>query len=265
MKIQSLAMRLIDTHTHLYDEAFDTDREIVLHRVRQAGVCKCVLPAIDKSYYARESEFAECHRGFAYEAMGLHPTSVQLEWQGELEFVMQRLEENPARYKAVGEIGLDGYWSREFMEEQMHVFREQLLLSIKYDLPVIIHLRDATDEFYSVMDSIPKSRLRGVLHAFTGSVETYRRVKQYGEFKVGIGGVVTYKKASVAQTLTEIPLRDILLETDSPWLTPVPFRGRRNESSYITYIAEKIAEIKGADIEEVAETTSLNAEELFGI
>ncbi len=258
-------MRLIDTHLHLYDEAFDADREEVVERMRQAGVVKCIMPAIDKDSFGRQSSVSSAYRDFLWQAIGLHPTSVNENWEDELQFVRDELEKRRDNYVAIGEIGLDGYWSKDFMEEQKTVFKEQLLLAKEYSLPVIIHLREATEELFEVLDSPGAAPLKGVFHAFSGSAESYRRLKKYGDIKFGIGGVVTYKNAGVAVSLKSMPLEDLLLETDAPWLSPVPFRGKRNESSHLVEIAAKIAQIKEVAIEEVAETTSVNAERMFGI
>lgn len=267
--------KYIDTHVHLYDMAFDADLNQVLQNSKEAGVVQCIFPAIDKASYAKQTEVAARCAGFVFEAMGLHPTSVGENWREELNFVKQKLEErngaarkgilgiNP--YVAIGEIGIDGHWSQEFMKEQKEVFREQLLLARQYNLPVIVHVRDATNEIFEVLESMKEFELKGVFHAFSGSVETYRRLKKYGDIKVGMGGVVTYKNAGVANALEQIPLHDILLETDAPWLAPVPYRGKRNESSYIPVIAEKISQIKGCSLEEVAQVTTANARKLFGI
>ena len=258
-------MRLIDTHLHLYDEAFDADREEVVERMRQAGVVKCIMPAIDTDSFGRQSSVSSAYRDFLWQAIGLHPTSVNENWEDELQFVRDELEKRRDNYVAIGEIGLDGYWSKDFMEEQKTVFKEQLLLAKEYSLPVIIHLREATEELFEVLDSPGAAPLKGVFHAFSGSAESYRRLKKYGDIKFGIGGVVTYKNAGVAVSLKSMPLEDLLLETDAPWLSPVPFRGKRNESSHLVEIAAKIAQIKEVAIEEVAETTSVNAERMFGI
>ena len=258
-------MRLIDTHLHLYDEAFDADREEVVERMRQAGVVKCIMPAIDKDSFGRQSSVSSAYRNFLWQAIGLHPTSVNENWEDELQFVRDELEKRRDNYVAIGEIGLDGYWSKDFMEEQKTVFKEQLLLAKEHSLPVIIHLREATEELFEVLDSPGAAPRRGVFHAFSGSAERYRRLKKYGDIKFGIGGVVTYKNAGVAVSLKSMPLEDLSLETDAPWLSPVPFRGKRNESSHLVEIAAKIAQIKEVAIEEVAETTSMNAERMFGI
>ncbi len=261
-------VKFIDTHVHLYDEAFDADRDETLERMKSAGVEYCIFPAIDKENYMRQTAVAAKYRGYVYEAIGLHPTSVKEDWESELDFVKEKLasrvSDNP--YIAVGEIGIDGYWSKEFIGEQKRVFREQLILANEYGLPVIVHVRDATEEVFEVLDSLDGNiPVNGVFHAFSGSYETYCRLRKYGNIKVGIGGVVTYKNAGIAKALENIPLSDILLETDAPWLTPVPYRGKRNESTYLALIAEKIAQIKGCDVEEVARVTTENAKELFKI
>lgn len=262
-------IKYIDTHVHLYDEAFDSDFDETLDRIKEAGVKCCILPAIDTASYDRQTGVAEKYKGFLYEAIGLHPTSVGENWQEELNFVKERLSVRNSSgdngYVAVGEIGVDGYWSRDFMKEQKIVFREQLLLAQEYGLPVIVHIRDAMDDLFEVLDSLDNINLRGVFHAFSGSYETYCRLKKYGDIKIGIGGVVTYKNAGVAKVIERVPLEDILLETDAPWLTPVPYRGKRNESTYLQVIAEKIASIKGCSIGEVAAVTTGNAVKLFGL
>ena len=264
--------KYIDTHVHLYDEAFDIDFDETLARIRQSGGGCCKLPAIDKESWQRQSECAEKCRGFAFEAIGLHPTSVGANWMEELEFVKEKLfernsgaVEKGSGYVAVGEIGIDGYWSKEFIEQQKIVFREQLLLAKEYGLPVIVHVRDAMDSVFEVLDSLGNLEITGVFHAFSGSYETYCRLKKYGDIKIGIGGVVTYKNAGIATVLERVPLNDILLETDAPWLTPVPYRGKRNESSYLQIIAEKVAQIKGCDVGQVARQTTENAISLFGL
>lgn len=274
-------MIFADTHTHPYDTAFDADREEVLQRALDAGVTKWIFPAIDSTYYQKQLECYNKHSANAFMTIGLHPTSVGANWREELHFVEEKLKGSPnnpdgtmpgtPRYYAIGEIGLDGYWSREFMKEQMEVFSAQIDMAQEYNLPIIIHERSATDEMFRVLDehvfgqSGNSHKIRGVFHAFSGSAETFERICKYGEFKAGIGGVVTYKNAGVAKTLENIPLDSILLETDSPWLTPVPFRGKRNESSYIPYIAARLSQIKGCSIEDIAGRTTENAEELFGI
>ncbi len=259
-------MRFIDTHVHLYDEAFDEDFDSVVERMKNEGVIACILPGIDKESFDKENECAKKCEGFAKVALGLHPTSVKENYKEELNFALEKLyaaSKTNNKFVAVGEIGLDAYWSRDFMEEQLYCFKEQMLAAAELDLPVIIHTREATDYLFDALDSLKGIKQRGVFHAYSGSYEMYERIKKYGDYLVGIGGVVTYKKASIADTLERIPLDRILLETDAPWLTPVPFRGKRNESSYLPYIAAKIADIKNVNISDVAEQTTKNAISLF--
>lgn len=251
-----------DTHTHLYDEAFKGEEDQAVSRAVEAGVRKMVFPDIDSKSRDEMFALADRHPGTVFPCLGLHPTSVDADWRSEIEKMEQHLDR---KIFAIGETGMDCYWSKEFVEEQKEALEYQILLAHRLDLPVIIHSREATGLIFEVLEKCRHLEMRGVFHAFSGSIETFNRLQKYGKWFVGIGGVVTYKKASIAETLKEIPLEYILLETDSPYLTPVPRRGTRNESSYIPFIAEKIAGIKGTDIEEVAAITTENARELFKI
>ena len=251
---------MIDTHSHIYDEAYEADFEQVVARAREAGVEKIVMPGIDSSCHGKMVACADSLPGFAYPAIGLHPTEIRENWRDELQFVFDHFSDR--KWVAIGEIGMDLYWSKEYLEEQREVFCTQMELAYEKNLPVIIHARDATEEIFECIKKVAKP-LRGVFHAFTGSYETYCRIKAAGDFKVGIGGVVTFKNAHVATAVERIPLDDILLETDAPYLTPVPYRGRRNESSYVRFVAEKIAEIKGVEFGAVDTATTNNAEILF--
>ena len=252
---------LIDTHTHLYDTSFADDLDAVVGRARECGVTNIILPAIDSTYYRHMIQCADTLPGFASVAIGLHPTSVKENWREELEFVMERSEER--EFIAVGEIGVDCYWSKEFMREQLLVFQAQIEVAVKKNIPVIVHMRDSTEEIFKVLDNCKHLPLRGVFHAYSGSIETYERLKRYGDFVFGIGGVVTYKNSKLSEVVSKMNLEDIVLETDSPWLTPAPYRGKRNEPSYIKIIAEKVAEVKNISPEEVAGTTSYNAARMF--
>jgi TatD DNase family protein len=252
---------LIDTHCHLYDEAFRDDFAAALARAREAGLEACVMPGIDRSCHDALLAVADALPDFAFPCIGLHPTSVGENWQEELDFVKTHLADRP--WRAVGEIGLDEYWSKEFVKEQIRVLEEQVVLAAEADLPVIIHLREATDDFFRVLEDLRGVSFRGVLHAYTGSYETYRRLLNLGDFRFGIGGVVTYKNAGIAAAVEKMSLQDILLETDCPWLTPVPFRGKRNEPAHVRLVAEKIAQIKQVPLEEVAAATSSNARAFF--
>lgn len=255
-------MEFIDTHSHLYDEAFASEEDSAVERAKEAGVNRIIFPDIDSQSREAMFAFADRHPGVIFPCLGLHPTSVDANWQDEL----SRMESFIGRdIWAIGEIGLDCYWSKEFLKEQQEVMRIQLETAARNDLPVIIHFRESTDLIIKLLKDCKNLAPRGVFHAFSGSIETYRELQKLGDWYVGIGGVLTYKKASIAETVREIPLDRILLETDSPYLTPVPFRGKRNESSYIPYIAARLAEITGKDISEVAETTTANARKLFRI
>ncbi len=255
-------MEFIDTHSHLYDEAFVSEEDFAVLRAAEAGVTRIVLPDIDS--LSRESMFslADRHPGVLFPTLGLHPTSVNADWENE----MMLLEKFIGRkIWAIGEIGIDCYWSKEFVEQQKNVFRIQLEFANTFNLPVIIHSRESTELILNILREYRHLSLRGVFHAFSGSVETFRELQKLGDWRIGIGGVLTYKKASIAETVKQIPLDRIVLETDSPYLTPVPFRGRRNESAYIPHIAAKLAELTGTDVEEVAARTTENAKTLFGI
>lgn len=253
----------IDTHIHLYDSDFEEDLPNVIERASALGIDKYILPGIDKSCHDKMMEVARRHPAEAFPAIGLHPESVKGDWEKELSFVFENIDND--KFYAVGEIGMDGYWSKEFIKEQSYVFEKQIELAASHNLPVIIHSRDATEEIFKILERTRHLGISGVFHAFSGSWETFQRLEGFGNFKIGIGGVITFKNASLAKVAEKIDLRNIVLETDAPWLAPVPFRGKRNEPSYISLIAQKLAEIKGCSLEEVAETTTENAVKLFKI
>lgn len=256
-------MVFTDTHTHLYDEAFYGEEGMVIERAIEAGVKKMVLPDIDSSTREQMFALATKYPDTLFPCLGLHPTSVGEDWQDQ----MAALESHIGRHKihAIGEVGLDCYWSKEFLNQQQEVFRTQIEMADKMSLPLIIHSRESTELIINILKEYKHLPLRGVFHAFSGSVETFRELQKLGDWYIGIGGVLTYKKASIAETVRDIPLESILLETDSPYLTPVPHRGKRNESSYITIIATKLAEAKGISLENVAAITTENASKLFQI
>lgn len=255
-------MVFTDTHTHLYDEAFAGEEDLAVERAVAAGVTRMILPDIDSETRKEMFSLADRHEGVLFPCLGLHPTSVDARWQEEMMLMERHLER---KIWAIGEIGMDCYWSREFVKEQEEVFRIQLEMAARLALPVIIHSRESTELILNVLKDCRHSGLRGVFHAFSGSIETFRELQRLGDWYVGIGGVLTYKKASIAETVREIPMERILLETDSPYLTPVPFRGKRNESAYIPHIASRLAELTGRTVEETAEITTDNAQKLFGI
>lgn len=255
-------MEFIDTHAHLYDEAFASEEDLAIDRAVDAGVTKMVLPDIDSQTRGQMFALADRHCGKVFPCLGLHPTSVNAGWQDEMQNLEAHLDR---RIWAIGEIGMDCYWSREFVKEQQEVLRIQLELADKLALPVIIHSRESTELIINVLKDCRHLHPRGVFHAFSGSAETYRELQRLGDWYIGIGGVLTYKKAGIAEVVRSIPLDRILLETDSPYLTPVPFRGKRNESSYIPHIAARLSELTGHDIGEVAQVTTSNAQKLFAI
>jgi TatD DNase family protein len=214
---------------------------------------------------SREAMFLleDRHPGAIFPTLGLHPTSEASHWMEEMDAVEKALPEH--RIWAIGEIGIDCYWSKEFLEQQKEAFRRQLKTAHERNLPVIIHSRDATGIIIDILKECRHLDLHGVFHAYSGSIETYREISKLGDWYIGIGGVLTFKKASIAETVKDIPLEKIILETDSPYLTPVPFRGKRNESAYIPHIASRLAEIHMIDLETVAAQTTANAEKLFEI
>ena len=255
-------MEYIDTHSHAYDEAFAGCEDEVVARGVAAGVTVQLQADIDSRERGRMFDLVARHPGVLRPMLGLYPGSVDKDWRREID----ALEAWRGRdIVAVGEIGLDYHYGADFKAEQQEAFRVQLELAAAWDLPVNIHLREATEDFFRIIEDCRHLHLRGNLHAFGGSVETFERLRRYGDWYVGIGGVVTFKKASLAETVKHIPLERILLETDAPYLTPVPHRGERNESSYIPFIADFIARQKGVSPEEVAAVTTANAKTLFAL
>ncbi|MEG1759738.1 MAG: TatD family hydrolase [Alistipes sp.] len=261
-------MKLIDTHSHLYAEEFDADRAQAVGRALEAGVVRMLLPAIDLSCHGRMLEMCRTYPEHCLPMMGLHPTSVNDNplWREELAQVEEYLAHPPVeRFYGVGEIGLDFYWSADFKAEQTEAFRRQIELALQYDLPIAVHTRNAWAETLALIGAYKGCGLRGVFHAFTDTVESYRVLKACGDFVFGIGGVVTFKRSALAEVVCEMDLADLVLETDCPYLSPVPHRGKRNESAYIYYICAKIAELKGVTAEQIALQTTATAIRLFGL
>ena len=256
-------MEFIDTHTHTYDEAFAGCEEEIVARALAAGVTVQLQADVDSRERERMFALVERHPGVLRPMLGLYPGSVDKDWRREVD----ALEAWRGRgIVAVGEIGLDYHYGADFKEEQKEAFRVQLELAAAWDLPVNIHLREATEDFFAIISDCRHLGLRGNLHAFSGSAEMFERLLRLGgDWHVGIGGVVTFKKASLAETVKRIPLDRILLETDAPYLTPVPHRGERNESAYIPLIAAFLARQKGVSVEEVAAVTTDNARRLFAL
>ena len=252
---------LIDTHTHLYSSQFDQDREDVIQQCIKNGVDKFLLPNIDKSsiqgMLALQNKFPlNC-----FAMMGLHPCSVDQNWEQELEEIKTLLQKE--RIVAIGEIGIDLYWDKTYVEQQKEAFTRQISWAKEMNLPIVIHARDSFSEIYSVLDQVNDERLKGVFHCFTGSAEDVSKIQSYGGFKFGIGGVLTFKKSGLDEVVKNIPIEEILLETDAPYLAPTPHRGKRNESTYLPLIASKLSDIFEISEQEVARITSQNAMELF--
>jgi len=250
----------IDTHAHLYLPEFDADRESIVETAVYRGVKRILLPNIDSTTIGPLHKLADRFPGICYPMMGLHPTSVKDNFTKELERVEKEL--SSGGFYAVGEIGLDLYWDKTRLKEQNIAFGAQLDMALKYNLPVAIHARESFEEILDVLNEYKNKGLQGVFHAFTGTVEIAQDVVSRG-FSIGIGGIITYKNSTLPDVIRETDLSHIILETDSPFLTPVPFRGKRNESSYIPYIAEAIGKIKDITLEEVARVTTANASKLF--
>lgn len=255
-------MTITDTHTHLYAEQFDEDRDEVIKRALANGISRFFLPAIDSSYYGRMKDLQSAYPKHVFLMAGLHPTHVKEDFKTELSIVEKFLDEHTCY--AVGEIGIDLYWDKTHVKEQQEAFRLQITLAKEKKLPIIIHCRDAFDEIFEIMDEVCDARLNGIFHCFTGNEEQANKILGYG-FKLGIGGVVTFKNGGLDKFLHKIPLKHIVLETDSPYLAPVPYRGKRNEMSYLTNILDKLVDMYKLSPEEIAKTTTLNSQQIFGV
>lgn len=253
---------LIDTHTHLYLEQFDEDRAAMMQRAIDKGVERMLLPGIDSNHIASMLELEKSFPNNCFAMMGLHPCSVKEDYANELKIVEHYLQNR--NYIAVGEIGLDYYWDKTFIEEQKYAFNLQMEWAKKYKIPISIHCRESMDDAIRLVESAKTEDLNGVFHCFGGTLEQAKSIIDMG-FYLGIGGVLTYKKSGLDEVLKHIDLQHIVLETDAPYLSPVPFRGKRNESAYISDIAQKLAEIKGVNINEVARITSENAVKVFNL
>ncbi len=255
---------LVDTHTHFYDEWLLPDAEAAIQRALEAGVGKMIQADIDSKERPDMWAVAKGHEDVIFQMLGLYPGSVAEDWKKELDIVHSIAKEGRP-IVAIGEIGLDYHEGKEFVEEQKEALRIQFELASAMNIPVNIHLRDAWEDFLAILKDSKHLGLRGNLHCFSGSYEVYQEANKYGDWSVGIGGVITFKNSKLAQTVARIPMEHILLETDAPYLAPVPHRGERNESSFLPIIAQKVAEVKGLTLEETAAITTANAETLFSI
>lgn len=253
---------LTDTHTHLYSEEFSEDRDLMIQRALSVGVKRFFVPAIDSSYVLSMYELEKNYPEHVFLMCGLHPTYTKANYKEELALVEKQLEER--KFVAIGEIGIDLYWDKTFLKEQQDSFRYQIKLAKKYKLPIVIHCRDAFDEVFEILEEQKSEDLFGIFHCFTGDFEQAQQAISLN-FKLGIGGVVTFKNGKIDQYLHQIDLKHIVLETDSPYLAPVPYRGKRNESAYVLNVAQKLAELYGKSVDEIAEITTKNSKDVFGV
>lgn len=253
---------ITDTHTHLYVEQFDADREAMILRAKSAGVSRFFIPAIDSSYHKRMFDLEKYHPNEVFLMMGVHPTSVKTNYKEELAKVKEWIDQRD--FYAIGEIGIDLYWDTSFLKEQQDAFRIQIQWAKEKKWPIVIHCREAFDEIFEILEQEVNDDLRGIFHCFTGNLEQAEKAISFN-MKLGIGGVVTFKNGKINQFLNQISLEHIVLETDSPYLAPKPYRGKRNESSYIRYIIDTLATIYGKDFDEIAQITTQNSKDIFGI
>ena len=254
-------MILTDTHCHLYSEDFQTEQEAVIQRAFQAGVSRIYLPNIDADSIEGMHKLVDTYPENCFAMMGLHPCYVKDDYLTQLALMESLLSKRT--YCAIGEIGIDLYWDKTHLQAQQDAFKIQCTWAKEHGLPIAIHVREAFNELFELMDELNDDNLRGVFHCFSGDSAQAERALNYGGFKLGIGGVLTYKKSGLDAVVNNIALEHLVLETDAPYLAPVPFRGKQNEPSYTVYIAQRLAEIKGLTLEDVAAITTKNASELF--
>ncbi|WP_034060987.1 TatD family hydrolase [Lacinutrix jangbogonensis] len=255
-------MIITDTHTHLYSEAFDADRSEMMQRTLEANISRLFIPAIDSTYTASMLQLEKDYPKNVFLMMGLHPTHVKDNYKEELAHVLEMLDTHT--FYAVGEIGIDLYWDKSTLAIQQEAFRYQIKLAKQHQLPIVIHCREAFDEIFEILEEEKSDDLFGIFHCFTGSLEQAHRAISYN-MKLGIGGVATFKNGKIDQFLNQIDLKHIVLETDSPYLAPKPFRGKRNESSYILKVLEKLSEIYNTSEEKIADITTENSKAVFGV
>jgi TatD DNase family protein len=252
---------LIDSHCHIYLEDFAGDIGGYMDRAKEEGVSRIYMPSLDSHHLKSILEMEEKFPGTCFSMVGIHPCYVRENYREELDFMCNSLKNRS--FSAVGEIGLDYYWDRNYDDFQMVCFREQITLAKEYQLPIVIHSRSSMNECIQVLKEEKGSKLRGIFHCFSGNIENAKDIIDCG-LLLGIGGVVTYKNAGLGEVVADVPLEHIVLETDAPYLTPVPYRGKRNESSYLKYIVDKVASVKNVDVEQVARITTANAKAVFG-
>lgn len=252
---------MIDTHSHIYSEEFDADRADVIQRAREAGIQYIIMPNVDSESLPRMLTLEREYPDYCFPAIGLHPTSVKENYKTELYTIKSELTRR--EYIAIGEIGIDLYWDKQFYTEQVDAFQTQIEWALEYELPVIIHVRDSFRETMNALAPYKNKGLTGIFHSFTGSFADAQEIINFGGFKLGINGIVTFKNSGLADTLNQIPLKYVVLETDSPYLTPTPYRGKRNESAYINYVCLQLTSIYNLTRAEIIDKTSQNALEVF--
>jgi TatD DNase family protein len=255
-------MKLIDTHTHLYLPEFDVDRDEAIARAVNIGITNMLMPNIDILSVDQMLHSESKYPGICMSMIGLHPTSVKEDYLSQLDILEEKFFQH--HYVAIGEIGIDLYWDKTFLDKQVLALRRQISFAVERKLPVVIHARDAFPQVFSVLDEFRGTGLKGVLHAFTGTIEDASKAIDLG-FKLGIGGIVTFKNSGLQDVVKEVGTNNIVLETDSPYLAPVPYRGKRNESSYLCLVNKKISEILGMSEEDVASATYAGSVELFNL
>lgn len=253
---------ITDTHTHLYSEQFDQDRDAMIQRAKNTGVQRFFIPAIDSSYTERMFSLEKNYPSDVFLMMGLHPTSVKENHESELLHVKEWIDKKS--FVAIGEIGIDLYWDKTYIKEQKKAFQTQIKWAKEKKLPIVIHCRNAFDEIFDILELEKGPDLYGIFHCFTGTLQQAEKAISYN-MKLGIGGVVTFKNGKIDTFLNQIPLQHIVLETDAPYLSPTPFRGKRNESSYIKFVIEKLASIYELPFSEIINITTENSKEVFGI
>lgn len=255
-------MIITDTHTHLYSEQFDDDRDQMMQRAIDNGVSRFFIPAISSDYTEAMLKLENDYSKYVFLMMGLHPTSVKENYKEELALVKEWL--NKRKFYAIGEIGIDLYWDSTFLQQQQDAFKMQIEWAKEKNLPIVIHCRDAFNEIFEILDDVKDEKLFGIFHCFTGTHEQAKRAISFN-MKLGIGGVVTFKNGGIDKFLDKVPLKHIVLETDSPYLAPVPYRGKRNESSYIINVLDKLVDIYNLTPQEIATITTQNSKEVFGV
>ena len=256
-------MTLTDTHTHLYLKEFDHDRNRVIENAMQLGVTRFFLPNIDSSSIDDLLTLTNTYPENCFPMMGLHPCSVKENFEEELAFVEDWLSKS--KFYAIGEIGIDLHWDKTFFKQQEAAFRKQIGLAKKFKLPIVIHSRNSFDEIFNIIDDVNDDDLKGIFHCFSGTLEQAEKIIAYGGFRLGIGGVVTFKNAGLDKVVSQIDVKHIVLETDAPYLAPAPHRGKRNESAYLLHTAQKVADLYNISVDEIAEITTCNSKAIYGI